>query len=1656
MKAKKYYLCLWWLFLASTVTAQSVEPSSAVKSFNGIVTATYFDAPNNVMYVGGDFNAYDPVVSNGLPVNSSTGLEDRNFPSVNGVIWAVTPDGNGGWFIGGNFNQVGGLTRNRLAQISSTGEVTAFNSTGTTNGRITSLKVSGNTLVVGGEFTVINGQSRSRLASFTISTGEINPWNPAPNDAVYALEISGGIVYVGGAFTSIGVGFPIRNRIAAVDLTTAVATSWDPNANAPVRAMVLSGSTLYVAGGFSSIGGQSRDYLAAIDSSTGLATPWNPSPDGLINAFASSGTTLFAGGLFSQMAGQARTNLCSFDLITGNLTTWNPSEILNKEVRSLAVLSNTLYVGRSVNNDDEFDVVVSYNTSTGNLNTWTVPIGGIGIGQKFVPALAVQGTSVYVGGSFRYIGGTRRNRLAAINAVTGDLLPWNPNVTGGSVNVIRKSGSIIYAGGEFTKVGSDNRLALAAISSTTGLATGWAPAIAPVSAEVKDILIDGTTAYVAGLFSSVGGQPRNNIAAVNTSTGTTTSWNPNANNIVNTLSMEDNILYCGGAFNNIGGQTRNNLAALSTSTGLATSWNPNVNGEIYSSLLNGDNLIVCGEFTQIGGSSHPRLRAISKTTGSVASWFPVISSGSIYTMAVQGGTLYLAGLFSVDGGGQTPFASVSLSSGSLVWGPATAVLAGSRIGHAIQITSDGVFGGGRFLAPNTGFPVIRENFARWDFCALPPQPGPISGNTTVCQGSSQTYSVGAVAGATSYTWTLPGGWTGSSATNSMTATVGASSGTISVTANNACGSGPAQILSVTVTNTPAQPGTISGNSTVCQGSSQTYSIGAVAGATSYTWTLPSGWTGSSTTTSITTTVGSTSGNVSVTANNACGSGTARTLSVTVNTVPAQPGTISGNTTVCSGTPQTYSIGAVAGATSYTWTLPAGWTGTSTTTSINTTAGSTGGDVTVAANNACGSSPVRSLGVTVNIIPAQPGTITGNATVCSGTSQTYSVGAVTGATSYTWTLPPGWTGTSTTNSITTTAGTNSGNVSVTANNVCGSSPVRSLAVTVNSTPVQPGTISGNTSVCQGTAQTYSITAVPGATFYTWSLPSGWTGSSTTNSITTTVGSGSGDISVTASNTCGTSSPRTLAVTSSTVPAQPSTITGSTTVCSGTAQSYSVTNVTGVTYTWDAPNGTITGSGNAVTITWNTAGVRTLTVTPSNSCGNGTPRTLSVTVNDGTPPAQPSPITGNTSVNINTTQAYSVTNVTGVTYTWSVSGGGTISGSGNSINVNWNTAGSFVLTCTPSTSCGSGPSRTLNVTVNKLNQTITFGPLAAKTFGDAPFTLGGTASSGLTVSYTSSNPSVATVSGNTVTIVGAGTSTITANQPGNDVYNAAAPVNQVLTVNKANQTITFNPLPEKSLGDPPFTLNATASSGLPVSYTSSNTSVATVSGNTVTILAVGSTTITALQAGNANYNAAPSVQQTLVVSSTTRIIALSGNLAFGEVIIGVPQQRTLTISNTGNSLLTISNISYPAGFNGNVTTGTIAAGNSINVSVTFNPLSAQEYSGQITVTSDATSGTNQVAVSGTGVLITAADRPFVSVKEIYPNPSNGLFTVVIEGLANDVLKSVMVVDQTGKSLDVPVQLVDSDRYSLDVREFPNGLYYVVLPGKEKNVKRIIKNN
>jgi hypothetical protein len=170
--------------------------------------------------------------------------------------------------------------------------------------------------------------------------------------------------------------------------------------------------------------------------------------------------------------------------------------------------------------------------------------------------------------------------------------------------------------------------------------------------------------------------------------------------------------------------------------------------------------------------------------------------------------------------------------------------------------------------------------------------------------------------------------------------------------------------------------------------------------------------------------------------------------------------------------------------------------------------------------------------------------------------------------------------------------------------------------------------------------------------------------------------------------------------------------------------------------------------------------------------------------------------------------------------------------------------------------------LQFPVTARTQTITFGALSTLQI-DQTQPLSASASSGMAVTFTSSTPGVCSVSGSTVTAAAAGTCTVVATQAGGGVW-APASQSASFTVTKVNQTISFSQVLIVPIGAA-VELEATASSGLAVTFISLSPSICTVSGTKVTGVAPGSCVIAANQAGNTKYNAAPEVRRTLTTKT-----------------------------------------------------------------------------------------------------------------------------------------------------------------------------------------------
>ena len=220
-------------------------------------------------------------------------------------------------------------------------------------------------------------------------------------------------------------------------------------------------------------------------------------------------------------------------------------------------------------------------------------------------------------------------------------------------------------------------------------------------------------------------------------------------------------------------------------------------------------------------------------------------------------------------------------------------------------------------------------------------------------------------------------------------------------------------------------------------------------------------------------------------------------------------------------------------------------------------------------------------------------------------------------------------------------------------------------------------------------------------------------------------------------------------------------------------------------------------------------------------------------------------------------------------------GTSGPSGTVINVL--TASTCTLTANQSGNANFEDAYTVNIDVRiyELDQVISASAptgyvVYAPSSPDNTFTVSGTGGgSGNPVTFVSVTPAFCTVSGNVVTMLRGGLCTVDALQEGNVSYRPANPVHLDVWINKANQTISFGALANKALSDPAFSVNAAASSGLAVTFTSMTATTCGVAENTVTLIATGTCTLRAAQSGNDSYNAASNVNQsfTITIGSTT---------------------------------------------------------------------------------------------------------------------------------------------------------------------------------------------
>src|SRR5829696_886001 len=639
------------LAAAGAVIGQSAPAGASpasVSDYTAGVQGTVFATTvvGSRIYVGGDFSYAGRWVGRGAAVNETTGRQGTLPLRAIGTIRTAVADGKGGWWIGGDFTQVGGRTRAGLARITSAGALATWAPAVT--GSVRTLAVRNGIVYAGGQFTAVGGASRANLAALD-STGAVLPWNPGANGPVDSLVGTGTGLLAGGEFTS--VGGRARGGVAAVDAAGAVST-WNPDVTGAVRALALSpdGATAYLGGTFSAVGGQPRTGLAAVSAADGTVATWDPAPDGTVNALAvtGAGTRVLAGGDFGTAGGQARPHAAALSAATGLADGWNPAP--DGAVADLDLASGgRVYLGGAFGSvgGQTRQRAALVDELTAAVAEWNPSL------DAPVATVAKSGTQMFVGGDFSYLNGAARRNFVALDATTGDVDYSIQADTDGIVYALAGDAATgsLYVGGGFTNIKTVYATRLARIPLATGAPDKL---FKPKPSGVVRALVappDAAAVLVIGEYQTIGGLSRNGAAAVNPVTGAVGPFTPGEGGagLSAAMSPDGETLYWASH--------SNRLYAYAWRTANLPTWRVRTGGDIQAIAASATEIYVGGHFTNFPEAklSRPFIASLYTATGGVTPWTPS-SDGNfgVWAFTITPDSLLVGGDFTRSGGHRQP------------------------------------------------------------------------------------------------------------------------------------------------------------------------------------------------------------------------------------------------------------------------------------------------------------------------------------------------------------------------------------------------------------------------------------------------------------------------------------------------------------------------------------------------------------------------------------------------------------------------------------------------------------------------------------------------------------------------------------------------------------------------------------------------------------------------------------------------------------------------------------------------------------------------------------------------------------------------------------------------------------------------------------------
>ena len=609
--------------------AQTLFDSKGWTPLDGEVKAIYDDGDG--VYIGGNFTQIGLNNQRAALSNSVSGAHFGENLLVDNNVWASISDGNGGWYIGGDFLSINGTPRTRIAHILPNGELDP-NWTASANAAVRTFEIHNNILYVGGEFTEVNGQNRGRLAALSTSDGSlISNFSINTDNHVFTMKVHDNNLYIGGNFFNVNQGGPNSQRlkIAIIELGSGTATLGTQHGfltgalgSGTVYSIDVNNDYIYVGGSFSApaFPGGGADFRNLFR--------WNRSGDVVDNTF------------------KPRPNNTVFVVKANGANCW------------LGGNFNTVGVA------NDFRDRIAYVSTTGAAFPFRCDANGtvrdIELGPAGTMFVAGQFTQIGAGNQFQPNQSVIGSRIIKMNATTGvidtnfDHSEQNSNVFTASL-----SNGILLFGGQFTNSHIYKRERIARFNtSDLSLDTNWE--VEEFGLNTTNIIesIDGddNNIYVGGEFSISSNLFR--LVKIDKATATIdNNFNPNPNNTVFQVLVNDDHIYAAGSFSGLASINIGLLVKLRTSDGtLYPNWNVQITSSSSSAInfvfgiaLNDDKtkLAIAGSFNRFNGATVQNAVMLNLNNDGTYTKDPFnfTLNSQVFSTTFAGNELYFGGFF---------------------------------------------------------------------------------------------------------------------------------------------------------------------------------------------------------------------------------------------------------------------------------------------------------------------------------------------------------------------------------------------------------------------------------------------------------------------------------------------------------------------------------------------------------------------------------------------------------------------------------------------------------------------------------------------------------------------------------------------------------------------------------------------------------------------------------------------------------------------------------------------------------------------------------------------------------------------------------------------------------------------------------------------------